>query len=70
MEKSFLLDTVSSRMEATSWEEESNMLFHILRAIFGSTADAEKQNKHPLSQREKDEREYELWVAAEEYKEE
>lgn len=46
------------------------MLFHILRAIFGSTADAEKQNKHPLSQREKDEREYELWVAAEEYKEE
>lgn len=46
------------------------MLFRILRAIFGSTADEEKRNKHPLSQKQKDEREYELWVAAEEYKEE
>lgn len=46
------------------------MFFHILRAIFGSEAAEEKRNKHPLSQKEKDKREYELWVAAEEYKEE
>lgn len=57
-------------MEATNWKEASHMLFRILRAMFVSTADEEKRNKHPLNPKKKDEREYELWVAAEEYKEE
>lgn len=46
------------------------MLFRIIRAILGSAPEDEKPSKRPLTQKEKDKREYELWVRAEEYEEE